>query len=478
MALPQNVKDDIVQLYINGKSIKAISLLIKVSEPTISKTRTLTDQGEILSRKETALGTDKSVNELGQELQATGQGFSGDQPFKSTFVQEKFTPEQQKVIKTRVFEGLFPGKSQIGEVNPSEFNRKIVELNKIIENTKSDAVKKVLYGLKDELVQLEANTLQNTEFSSAPMRRKLYGVIKDFEAVTDVAQEKGDRTPKVFGLVDKMIKAQTEGQDQLFKEAFDNLKLIDEALATKIESELLTYGKDYKTLLARQKANPIEKFEALKEIGKDEGPAALAKRQFEEIETINKSLGTYADDITPEGTYLPSKESFEFATSFGTKGDFLDLQKRQQFENSLNLLERYNPEAAKKIRAKYEQDAQLFEMLSAVRGEENARTFLPGTPQGVALKGIQSTASDRGAALLGKAEYKLKNLKEPVSKIIKDKLLGQNRRTPLPPSVQKFVDPLSKAAGRGEGALEATIYMLSQQYPEFREYLNDLEKEE
>ncbi len=37
MALPQIIKDEITKLYIDGKSIKAISSLLKVSEPTISK---------------------------------------------------------------------------------------------------------------------------------------------------------------------------------------------------------------------------------------------------------------------------------------------------------------------------------------------------------------------------------------------------------------------------------------------------------
>ena len=398
------------------------------------------------------------------------------QPFN--FIQQTINPEEVIRNTTRVFEKLFPGRSDLKAVTLEEIVDAQVKLNKIYGSSKSDFTRSVVNNAKKALASKEEELIQGTEFADIPQRRELYGAMKEAEDLL-----KTEDVGQVFKLIDNMVTASQQGRFQDFRKALDSVKVLNPEYASKLENVLLEKGGKWKNLIARQKANPLEKVETLVEEG-IEIPQNVqqARKSIQEANILENIVGTISKE-----TGLPASKAYQFIENLGTiSKDIYKLDPRQVLEmnEALRVIKNRNPDFYEYLMTtgvEISDDLALAKVLEQPGAEFG---FFPTTPQGVLIKTAQKVGLPRVAYKTGKvvgkaadiaskfAEGVKTKISEPVQKI---KSILEMPNAERSQKLGKFEMPLSNAAQRGDAALRATVYMLSQQFPEFREMMESEE---
>jgi len=413
----------------------------------------------------------ESVEQLRQKLEGTFEPTEiAEEAVPSAFVTQKTKPEEITRATVSVFEKEFPGRSNLENVNLAEILELNRKLNDIIKSSKSDYSKAVLLNAKKELAEKEAQLVAGTEFSDVATRRELYGALKEAEKIF-----KTEDTAQIFKLVDDMVTAKTQGRYQDFETALNAVKQVNPEYARNLENILLGKGASWKNLVARQKANPAEKVQTLIEEG-IELPAQVkgSAKVLQETEAMQKIAGT----IDPK-TGLPTKEAYTFAQNLGelAGGKSFDPKLRAQIDDTIALIKDYDPDLAQSILTGSVKDADILRLIKILT-RDTELGFIPTVPSTIALKALQLIGATKGAYLAGKGVGKLQRGAATISKPIVNttqKIMDALNSNVM--SFGKFDKPLRSAAQRGDAALRSTVYMLSQQYPEFREYMNQFEEE-
>jgi hypothetical protein len=449
---------------------------------TISETLGITSGDETLLTKTSGgkyAGTERTIfGKEGEPIKNIRQRL--EKPFEPTeiaekaapsvFVAQKTAPEGITKATTSVFEKFFPGRSNLENVNLAEILKLNVKLNDIIRSSKSEYSKSVLLNAKKQLAEKEAQLVAGTKFSDVATRRELYGALKEAEDIF-----KTEDTAQIFKLIDDMVTAKMQGRFKDFETALNAVKQVDPKYAGKLENVLLEKGASWKNLVARQKANPIEKVQTLIEEGIELTPQVKGSRKvLQEIEAMQKTAGT----IDPE-TGLPTRQAYQFAQNLGELGGgkAFDPKLKAQLDEAIELIRGYDPDLAESIITNSIKDADILRLMNILkRGAEFG--FVPTTTSGALIKALQLVGATKGAYFLGKG---VGGLQRGISSIAKPFVSSTQKIMDALNSdigtLGKFDKPLRSAAQRGDAALRSTIYMLSQQYPEFREYMDRLEKE-
>lgn len=437
-------------------------------------------RGDILEEGQMASQADASSGELDAMISDGSLPTEGKQ---IGLASQKTKMAQQTQTNTRVFEKLFPGKSDLMGVTPSEFNEALVKLNAVIRNSKSDVVKRSLREAKGELMKRERQMLADTGYEDVTDRRKLYGALKDFGEML-----KGDKADEIFSLMDDMVKSKQEGKFQDYDLALNAIKKENPELGSKLENIAFESGPEMRDMLARKAANPKEKFKFLEERGTPLPQDVKASgRYLGELDTMGKFAGGLSDNVNADGQRIPQTESFNFVQDLGdlSGSKFIKPERATEMKTAVDLIRKHNPEAAKQVEGKMSRDAEIARLLNTVQGKGSIG-FIPTTTTGAVIKGAQAIGLPKIAAYGGKAMGNLeRKVINPPAKFIdktfekvKSLLNSEVGSVSVPPSLEPLIKPLQNAAGRGDSSLRATIYMLTQQYPELREYLEQLNQEE
>lgn len=446
------------------------------SEPMMSSSQKVSGAGNVLEQSRSATGSNITPESLINEL-----NIPSELPTDASFATQKITPQQETETATRIFTKLFPGKAGINELSLPETVQFIKELNAISPG--KGYSQSVIGNLKSSLDARVDELTRGTPYEGLAAKRGQYGEVLGAKQVLET-----ESTKDVSRLVQDMVAAKNEGRYQDYRQAFDTIKKFDPELASKLEDTLLGEGSKMQNLIARSKANPSEKVLTLEEQGiQIPEEISQAKQTVEEINTIQNLAGGPSENVNVQGMPIADKKAITFAQDMGQLQGrkFLDAKRNQELQAALELIQKHNPELADKLRNKMAYDADIARMILNVQGNQGLSSlgFVPTTATGALVKtgqvvglnkltahaGQLAAKIDKKAAII--AEKTKPYIAAPVESIIK--ALNENRQV-----FGQFDAPLRNAyLNRGEGALRATIYMLSQQYPEFRLMTEQMEEE-
>jgi hypothetical protein len=431
-----------------------------------TQTRKTGPRGDVLEERRMLTGQNRPTDELVTRLdEARPDDLASDMAIAERTVR----PEQRTETTTSVFERMFPGRSDLQNVSLDEILNANVRLNDISRNTKSDFTRRSLTDAKKALAQREAELTAGTEFTDVATRRELYGALKDAEKIFST-----ENTSQLFSLVDDIVSAQKQGRGQDYKKAFENIRSVSPEYANRLETILIEKGSTWKNLIARQGANPAEKIATLADEG-IEIPRGVgsAGRIIEEIGALQKTAGK----IDPK-TGQASPEAFKFASNLGElQGRKLsDPRIASELDDALNIIKDYDPDMAQRLRTQGANDADILRMVKILQGTGEIG-FVPTTMTGALIKVLQVLGLPKMVAFGGRQAGRIerggqyiKNSFNTIKQSL-DQDIGA-----LGPRFGKFDDALRKANERGDSALRATIYVLSQQHPEFRDMVQELDK--
>ena len=185
-----------------------------------------------------------------------------------------------------------------------------------------------------------------------------------------------------------------------------------------------------------------------------------------------------ASPLQPVALRSSGQSSAENLVNRMTGGKEVDVQAKLNDQRLMDSLSKSNPELPQQMQNLKTANAFTGER---THGSRNAVRFgaaggLIGSAIGQPWLGASAGAAagayvDKFGPKLAKGALDSYIPKRDASKRVLE-IVGKN------PAMQKFAQPLQQAAQRGDASFASTYYLMSQSYPELRQYLNSHEKAE
>lgn len=265
---------------------------------------------------------------------------------------------------------------------------------------------------------------------------------------------------KLTSLIEKMGTTIKSGDKNKIAQIFSNLKVIDPVKTEEFYSTLMEITKRQEALTSGMGKAPLTQAETLRQQGFATPEVNQAGQQLKEMESLKKNLGMPNEKVlNAAGEAQPSAETRQFIENLGDRSK---PALSADAEATLSLLEKYNPEMAKQLRS---QGYDVAEKMRLAGDTKESATFL-AQPLKYARKNLGATANK-----LGEVQTQAKSIAQPFINNLKTIVETNAQR------LGKFAAPLQDASKRGAAALTAMHYTLYQNNPEYRQQMDDIQKE-
>ena len=451
----------------------------------------------------------------------------GEKQLEKVVTEELITREPIKEVPIKIARAI---KNTLGDVSSPRQQQLEGELKVVAGQAYSE--------IKKSLDNIFAN---RSDYMAA---NQGYSAVKDLlemagEKKIDIDRLSGevltpDRFAKIFEKIGSSLK---EGDTYTYGRLMDKLKRIAPEAGEKFDLGIRAASDQYAEVYGQRGLAPLEKGRTL--LSESTAEVQKAVDDLTNIEQLKKQIGELDPikrKVTETGEYVPLPESKtrNFIARLGQNYFDGTLGAAEDVNATINILRRYNPKLAEKLKTEGAELAELSRLgritakTDAITGEA---TF---SPRGVVFGSLSQilvgganfaglgarkiginkiaktiaespdllgkfyepllSASRAGAVpfaltvnILSKEDPEFRQVADNIGEKYgyndeqtdSDRLKNYLDFVPaeaVPAEYNQFITPLKNALKRGDSSFKSTIFIMNQQYPKFREFLEELKE--